>query len=326
MRRLRPFAFLLGLVLFALLLRMVDLNATWDLLKKAHLGWVLAAFAFALPEVALKSMRLHALALRLHSELPFKDALWIYLSGQPLATITPGKIGDVARVWGLSRSSRLSIPSSLAVHVADKVYDLITLALLASIGLIDFLMHSGNHMPAVASLLGILLGILFMVLILHPDWMRAVVKPAVLFLSPGSLSKQLQTHGHEFYQNFQNLFKPAEKTIHPAFLSVLAWETTVVRAFFCTLALGIALPLPQLALLLPAVIVIELLPISILGFGTREAALFFFFASSQSDYSALLSFSLLTLLVGPLTIAVLGIPSAMKLSTLAAKKHEKIIV
>jgi len=39
--------------------------------------------------------------------------------------------------------------------------------------------------------------------------------------------------------------------------------------------------------------------ITILGFGTREAALFFFFASSQLDFSSLLSFSLLTLLVGP---------------------------
>ena len=69
------------------------------------------------------------------------------------------------------------------------------------------------------------------------------------------------------------------------------------------------------------VIVIEFIPITILGFGTREAALFLFFASAQVATSGLLSFSFLMVLAGPLFTSLVGIPFAMKLSASVPEKR-----
>ncbi len=315
------FAFLIGIALFFyLLVKKVDLTQTWDVLRHADPVWLGAALAFVLPEILLKGVRLHTLAGRLKSPLKLGESLRIYLSAQPLSIVTPGKLGDVVRVFGLSKLGKMSLPAAFSTHVADKVYDLVTLGLLASIGLINLVIESQNQMPALAALLGLGLGIGLIFLFLHPEWMRTYIKPLLLSLAPKTLADNIKTHGHEFYKHLLELFNPPGRLLLPFFYSVLVWEVTVIRAYFCALALGLPLSWTALALLLPVVIVVELLPISVMGFGTREAALFILFANSQAAPSALLSFSFLMQIAGPLLIALLGIPAAIQLSSAASKK------
>jgi glycosyltransferase 2 family protein len=321
MKRLSHFAFLIGLGLFFyILLKKIDLPTTLAVLEHANLSWLAVAFLFALPEILLKGLRIHCLAARLKSPLKFGEAVKIYLSGQPLSLVTPGKLGDVVRVFGLSKLGKLSLPAAFSTHVADKVYDLLTLGLLVAISLINLVIQSQNQMPALAALLGLLLGICLIFLFLHPDWMRAYIKPLLLILAPKSLANNIQTHGSEFYARLQELFNPPERLVLPFIYSFLVWEVTAVRAYFCALALGLPISLSALLLLLPVIIMVELLPISIMGLGTREAALFILFSSGQVAPSALLSFSILTLLVGPIFASFLGLPSALKLSSFIAKK------
>lgn len=319
MKRLSPFAFLLGLVLLALVLRTIDLHASLALLEKVKWGWLSIGFLFIIPEVACKAVRFQVLARNLGARLSFRDASDVYLSGQPLSTFTPSKLGDIARVLGLSRWARLSLPSALSIHVADKVYDLLALALLAGVGILDLLGNTGKQAMATTILLGILLGVLLMALFLHPGWMRSIVKPLLMALAPKKLAVQLEAHGSEFYQQLQNLFNPSKRVALPFLLSILAWESAVVRAYLCSLCLGMTLTLASLALLFPVVIVIEFIPISILGFGLREWGLIFFF-SDQAPPSSLVSLSLLLVLTSPITPALLGIPAAVRLGGTALPK------
>lgn len=321
MRRLSSFVFLLGFLLFVLLLRMVDLNATWALLKAANPYWVIAAILFLLPEICLKGLRLKALSQTFHSRLTFRQSVWIYLAGQPLAGVTPSKLGDIVRVLGISRWGGLRPHSAFAVHAADKVFDLLALGLFALTGLITLIVGNQHQESAMATLLGVASGILLMALFLNPQWMQLVIKPLLLFLAPRKLGEQLKAHGREFYKDLLSLFQPARRVVFPFGLSLLSWFVVLVRAYFCALALGLSLSLGQIILILPVVIVIEFIPITILGFGTREAALFLFFASPQLSTSGLVSFSLLTVLAGPLLTSIMGIPFAMKLSqTVGAKE------
>ena len=103
-------------------------------------------------------------------------------------------------------------------------------------------------------------------------------------------------------------------------ISLGAWITVWIRAYFCTLALGLPLSFFFIAMMLPVVVVIEFIPVTILGFGTREAALFVFFASTHVDRSGLLSFSMMMVLAGPLGTALMGIPFAMRLTSTVGTK------
>lgn len=299
---------------------MVDLSATLDLLRSARVSWVALAFLFILPEVLIKGLRLISLARVFHSQLSFKNSVWIYLAGQPLGAVTPAKLGDIVRVLGIGRWGNLRPYSAFAVHVADKVYDLLALVLLAATGLITLIAQKEFKGPAVAALMGIGMGVLLMALFLNPQWMRSLLKPLLLFLAPKRLAEQLSAHGREFYKDLLSLFQPSRRLALPFFLSLSAWLVVLVRTYFCSLAVGLPLSLVTIGLLLPIVIVIEFLPITILGFGTREAALFFLFASPQVSTAGLLSFSLMTVVAGPLLTSLAGIPCALKLGSSVAAK------
>ena len=159
-----------------------------------------------------------------------------------------------------------------------------------------------------------------MALFLNPKWMRSTVKPVLLFLAPAKLTHQIQTHGHEFYNRLQEQFQPLPRVVAPFLLSLSAWGMALLRAYFCAVALGLPISFLRVLLLIPIVIVIEFIPISFLGIGTREVALFLFFTSPQLTQSALFSYSQVQLLAGPLAVSLLGIPAAMKMGSLAAKK------
>jgi uncharacterized protein (TIRG00374 family) len=122
-KRLKPLAALVGLTLYVLILRKAGIKDSLETLEKVQWGWLFLSFVFIVPEVAIKALRFQALVQRLGSHISFKDATDVYLSGQPLSTLTPSKLGDIVRVLGLSRWGKLPLPGALSVHVADKVYD-----------------------------------------------------------------------------------------------------------------------------------------------------------------------------------------------------------
>lgn len=320
MKRLKPFVVLIGLVLYALILRKAGLKDSLDLLSKVQWSWLALSFLFVIPEVICKALRFQVLVKRLNSRISFKDAADVYLSGQPLSTLTPSKLGDIVRVLGLAKWSQLPIPSALSVHVGDKVFDLLSLGLLAVVGLlVDLLNNGGGQSSAMATLLGIFIGIFLMALFLHPGWMRSIVKPAVMSLAPKKLASQLSTHGGEFYQKLQELFNPAGRVALPFLISIGAWAIVILRAYFCVLSLAVPIPFSPLALLLPAVIVIEFIPISVWGIGLRDWGLVIFF-SNFAPRSFLISLSLLFMLTGPVVAALLGVPAAMRLGDAFPKK------
>jgi len=318
-KRFSPLLFLIGLVLFALILSRVDISTCWQLLKNANPGWVTLAFLFLVPEVLLKAWRIRQLTRETKHSLSLTDATLVYLSGQPLASVTPAKVGDVARVLLLSKRSGMSMAQTLAVHVADKVLDLAALGLLASIGLITLISESQETGPYWSALAGIGVGILLMAAFLNRNWVSRFVKPVILALAPKRAADDLHHHGREFYHHFESFFLPIGRLTGPFLLSLLAWEAALVRALFCAKALSLPLDFIHLQWLLPVVAIVEFLPISIMGFGTREAALFLFFGKWVKP-EGLIPFSLMMVLVGPLASAVLGVPVAALIEPNATRR------
>jgi len=319
-RRLSSYLFLLGLAAFLFLLTQVDLGETWHILLSARPSWTLAAFLLIAPEVLFKGVRLSVLCRSFKARLSLKDSVAVYLAGQPLGAVTPAKLGDIVRIWGIQKWASLRPHSAFAVHVADKVFDLLSLGLLAATGLVILLAQSRFKGPAVAALCGIGLGILLMVLVLNPGWMRSLLKPLLLFLAPRRLQDQVQAHGREFYKDLLTLLQPLDRLLAPFLLSLGAWVVVLVRTYFCSMAVGLPIPFSHIALILPAIIVLEFLPVTVMGFGIREGAFFALFASPEVTTAGLLSFAMMTVVAGPLLTALAGLACVLKLDPSREKR------
>lgn len=313
MKRLRPYAFFIGLSLYLFLLSRLNLHDSWDRLKTLDWRLFLLALLFGIPEVLLKSLRLKSFVVKASSHITFKQSISAYLSGQPLAAVTPGKLGDVSRIVLLGRYGKISTPTALAVHAADRIYDLASIVLLAVVGLVSIMAQSQIQGPALATVIGILAGMFIILVLLNPKWMRFVLKPLVMGLLSKKMADQLSHHAKEFYNKLHLLLVPSFRVFGPFALSFLAWETAILRSFILAMALGLPLSFVKFVLLVPVMVVVELLPISILGFGPREAALFMLFTTSTLHQEDLLVFSFLMVLAGPLFVSLAGIPAAFQI-------------
>jgi uncharacterized protein (TIRG00374 family) len=314
MKRLRVLFLSIGLLLYALLLWKLDIWHSWVLLCHVNLPLLALAILAGLPEIFFKSLRFRLLG-KPETHLSISQSFHIYLSGQPMALVTPGKLGDVTRVWLFKRFSKRPMPECLAVHTADKIFDFSALAILATIGILGWIGNHGNHSSGVlAATGGVLAGLSLTLALLNPEWFKPLVKFLIRQWVPPEKADPLKHHGREFLEKLKHRLSPSTKNFFLAFAySLLAWEFAILRAWICSVALGIPLSFGLYMLGAPLVVMVELLPISILGFGTRETALILLFASASLTPEALVAFGLLATLAGPVTTALLGLPASMEI-------------
>lgn len=323
LRLLKTFSFLIGLGLFVLVLWNLDLRQSWAVLTRVDLRWFLFALPFAVPEILFKSLRLRSFVTKAGAHISVKDSVLCYLSGQPLGVLTPGKLGDVSRIVTLNHHARLSMPKALAVHAADRIYDLAAVLLLALIGFVSFISEGQGQNSALGTLIGVFAGMTMVLALLNPRWIKWALRPLSMGILSRQMADKIQTHGKEFHDLLQALLAPSWKGLGPLFLSFLAWETAILRAYVCALALGLPLGFLKFVLLAPVMIMVELLPISILGIGPREQAMFALYTTPQLTHEALLAFDLLIVTAGPLFISLVGFPAATQIMRGFWKSHEK---
>jgi len=309
-KKLISYTFIFGLLLYVFLISKLDFASCWEKLKQINLWLVLLATSLGLPEILLKSMRLKSFVTKAKAHINYKNALQAYLSGLPLASVTPGKLGDVSRIVLLSRYAKIPTSTSLAIHAADRIYDFASIVLLAVVGLVTFTNTFTQGGPAFATIIGMMAGMFLILALLNPKWLKFILKPLVNSLLSKKLADDISHHAKEFYAKLHTLIIPSFKIFGPFTLSFLAWETAILRSFILAMALGLPLSYLNFALLLPVMVVVELLPISILGFGPREAALFMLFTSNNIHREDLAVFSLLMAVTGPLVFALVGLPAA----------------
>lgn len=321
MKRLRPLAYLISLALIIYLVSGLHLQSSWDRMKQLNPWLLLLAVAVGIPEYLFKSLRLRSFIIRAKSHLSVKQAILTFLSGQPLASVTPGKLGDVSRIVLLNRYGKVSMPVALAVHAADRIYDLAAIVFLAIIGLVYYISAFSRESSALGTFIGMLCGMLLILALINPRWIKFVLKPLVGGLLSKNLASKISHHAGEFNSSLHSLLIPSFKIFGPFVLSVLAWQAAILRSYLLVMALGIPLAYSKFAFLWPITIVVELLPISILGFGPREKAMFMLFTTSIVLPEDLLAFDILNVIFGPILTSIFGIPAAIHMFPKDTQSH-----
>jgi uncharacterized protein (TIRG00374 family) len=159
---------------------------------------------------------------RLGVRIPLSDSFLIFLSGFSL-TVTPGKVGEVLKSYLLRESHGVVMARTAPIVVAERLTDLIALALLALIGV--GALAGGERIAWVAlALVGIALGCVASEKLAHAviDLVGAV--PVI-----GKLAPKLR----EFYGATKALLAPGPLVL-ATLLSVVAWVCECV-AFWVVL-------------------------------------------------------------------------------------------
>ncbi len=277
-RRYALFAFKLavsaGLLIF--LFTRVDVAQLWASAQRASVPWLAAAFGVYSLNAMVSAWRWGLLLQAQEVDVAGTTLLGSILVALFFNNFLPSNIGgDVIRIRDTSGPAR-SLTLAASVVIADRALGLIAVTLIAATGATlaqfarlpapiwppwlwgAFACGAAVIVPAVAAPQGV--GrLLSPFLVLHPEWVGGRITTIT-----GMLAR----------------FRRRPGNLAGAFCGAIFVQGTMVFFYGAVAhALGIPVPLRELAVIVPISFIVQLIPMSVNGFGVREAAFSFYFSA-----------------------------------------------
>jgi glycosyltransferase 2 family protein len=231
-------------------------------------------------------------------------AVWII--GFFASSVTPAKAGDAVRAVYLRNDTGRSMGESLLTVFVDRLWDL-GFILLA--GMASGLIFSSRYIrlpQAPLLVLGALAVAGAAVLMTRRGAMRAVLRPLFSLLVPPRHRDGLTANFHTFYDALRVYGADRRRALHMAGLTLLCWALIFLLAVYVTWLLHIPAGVAYVVLIMPIVTLVELLPFSVSGLGTRDATVIYFFGVAGIGSAEAVGFSIAYVLIGTYLTGLVG--------------------
>ena len=267
----------------------------------------LAALISLLINIAWGTLKWQRILKLLHHPLGFKEALAVRSGFLPLKVLLPLKSSELLKAYYLEKLKHIPFGRTVSSLLLDKVMNvLVTLGMLF-VGLCRISPCVFRWVAA----LGLLLIFLFLFAQGTPRGIVACVKK----LSPrlGDFTGQLLSGLREV---------GSVEKVKLILYSFVYQLSEFLNTYILFRAMGITVPFSLILILIPLIMVVNNIPVTVLGMGTREALMVFLFAQYGSS-TALLSAGLLVSLVEhvlPVVFGLLFIKPLLALLTLPRRR------
>jgi hypothetical protein len=271
--------------LLALLLSRVDASRLWTVARQASLIWLAAALVLYFLMVLTSAWRWNLLLRAQHIELPYSFLVNSFLVAIFFNNFMPSNIGgDVIRIADTAKPAGSKTLATTVVLI-DRGIGLLGLALMAAVG--ATLMHRMAVGPVGPTMLWAGFGagtIIATPALLMPETATKLLQPLRVFHQEwvderiGKLTYALTR------------FKETPAALGGTFLGAVMVQAIMVL-FYMTIARSMHIPIgfAELAVIVPVSFIVQMIPVSVNGFGVREATFTFYFTRlNLSPESALL--------------------------------------
>lgn len=297
---------LIGLALFAYILYAVGPFELLASLAKLNPLLLLAALLSAIPVVVLKAIKQNILMKPFNAKISVAEGSRIWLIGYFLSIITPGRSGDFLRAVYLSKETGASKGKCLTAVAVERVLDLGYLFLTGLAGMAILSHYFGMESSAITLVAALF--VIFVLVVLALTKKRIVVffaGPLFRFFTPARFKERFRTGFHEFYAGLAVYRREKRVMTYSIALTIVSWFAIMVEYYLIALALNLPLSYQFLLVIMPVIILVEALPISFSGIGTRDATAIFLLSLKGVVATDAVSFSLAILALS-VFLAILG--------------------
>jgi uncharacterized protein (TIRG00374 family) len=277
--------------LLAVLLSRVDLPRLWTTARTASPLWLGVALGLYVSMLLVSGWRWGLLLDAQHIAIPFRtlaNSLFVALF---FNNFLPSNIGgDVVRIRDTARPAG-SKTLATTIVVLDRALGLLALVFVAAAGASLAAARSDQLGPIGPGVLWLaLLGglALTMTAVLVPQGVGWLLRPLKLIHQEWVGERILRLTGALMK------FREAPAALASCFAGAIVVQAIIV-AFYVAVAraLGIPIAFAHLAILVPLAAIVQMLPVSINGFGVREATFTFYFARLHLPMESALALSLI---------------------------------
>jgi len=297
---------LVGLAIFAFIVYRTGLAriiATLSTIEWPQLLWaplIVGAIAF------FRGARWHYVIRSVGLTYRLRRCIVVYTIGFFASSVTPAKAGDVVRAVYLRNESECPMGRAFLTVFVDRLWDL--LFVLAA-GTVSVLLFSARYIqiPS-APLLGAaaLIVALAAATATRRSWVRALLKPAVSIMVPARYRDGLSANFNTFYDAMREHASRPVRSMVMAGYTAICWLLIIVLAIYVSRLLSLPVSMGYIVLIMPVVTLVELIPFSISGLGTRDATVIYFFSIVGASAAEAVGFSIVYLLIGGYLMAFAG--------------------
>ena len=275
--------------LLAVLLARVDLARLWHLSRTASIGWLAAALFVYFIAIVISVWRWGLLLEAQHVMVHFPTRLKSFLVATFFNNFLPSNIGgDVIRIRDTAGPAGSKTLATTVVLV-DRGLGLLGLVFVAASGATLAARMSAAIGPMAP---GLLWGVLA----------AAIALAAPVVLLPHGIAKLLRPlraiHQEWVEERIERLtsalarFRDEPKALAACFAGAIAVQMLIVGFYWAiAAALNLQVALAHLAIVVPMSLVVQMLPMSVNGFGVREATFGFYFTRLGQPLESALALS-----------------------------------
>jgi uncharacterized membrane protein YbhN (UPF0104 family) len=264
-----------SLALLVLLFRRVDVARLWGVARTASPVWLAAALALYSLMIAASSWRWGLLLDAQGIRLPFRTLTSSFLVATFFNNFLPSNIGgDVVRIADTAPAAG-SKTLATTVVLLDRGMGLLGLMLMAALGA-SAVTRFGSFGPLGPRVLWGSLGLGAMIAtpaLLNPHWLARLLRP-LRVVHPEWVDERLGRLTAAFSR-----FREAPAALAGCFAGAVFVQAVLV-VFYVAVAhsMRIQIGFAELALIVPVSLLVQMLPVSVNGFGIREATFGFYFS------------------------------------------------
>lgn len=261
-----------GLIIFALILRTIDFTKIGLIIRTSERLWVVfLALPLTFVIVSIRFYRWYRIARYEEISMPLWEGLLIYIAGFGLGIATPGRVGELIKVNYLRNSGYLFGKAFFTV-LLDRASDILLMTIFALLGIYIFMHAYQTEIAVVSSIFTLLAGGLFFFAYKRGDRLK----------SNRAHSKSGGNLFAPFFREIDNIPSYFRRLgwvgmIDILMVSLVSWLIFFLQNYLFSFSFDFGLTFFQIAFVTSFVGLANLVPISVLGLGTRDLALIYLF-------------------------------------------------
>ncbi|MEW6614387.1 MAG: lysylphosphatidylglycerol synthase transmembrane domain-containing protein [Thermodesulfobacteriota bacterium] len=272
----------LGFVILILIIWKIDIHRLIQIIGTLKIDILIVVLLLNLPAIFIKSLRWRYI-LKLQSiRYSLSQTFVSYLSGLFVGIVTPGRLGEAIKIFYLKEDRGIPLSKGLSGVLADRLFDLCFLILFGILGSWHLRIFGQLNQLAMISISLTIVAIF--IYFISKNRFKDFIVP--FFRKKfGGLVISLE----QFFIGFKDLARPM--IILPGFLTVISYLIYFIQCHLMLLSLNIKIDFLITVFLMSLINLVSLVPISILGIGTREASMIYLFALINIPKEEAIAFS-----------------------------------
>ena len=299
------YLFFIGIFIFIYVLWNINIIVFIEIIRNINISLFIISFFIIFPSIFLKTLKwkvfINAFGIRCNTSYLLK----IWLKGFSISMVTPARLGDISRAYFLRK--RVKIGKGLTSVILDRIIDVFLLFLFAIIGVFSlFLIYFKFLEILYVFILFFILFLISIFVISKKSILILLLKPIFKKFVPERYKSNISVSFDEFYKGLKDIKDSKRSIIISLIIGIIIWFLSVFQYYLLALSININLSYIFLFSIMAIVALLDALPISFSGIGTRDMALIILFSIISISKEYAVSYSLLILLFSYIFIGLFG--------------------